>query len=173
MQEKYEISSDDLLTSATASQPHDRHENLDTLSTAPRDAAGLGVITTASPGVEVVRGNERIAVQGKQALLAGDRVVVPPEGSADVVFPGRQPNEMPLSGKLTGGSEAVVGLKATAPGEPEQLLVDLVAGDLVMDGADAATKATSLAVKKAAVGGVAAGSPTAHREAETAKAHRG
>ena len=153
LEQQYEISSDTLLTSATASQPFDKNESLDNLSTAARDPAGLGVITEASPGVEIVRNGNRIPVEGKQALVAGDRVIVPKDGFANAVFPGRQPNEAPLSGTFTGGTDALVGVKPAALGGGEQLQIDMASGDMVVVGAEEAVKGTTLAVKKAGSAG--------------------
>lgn len=153
LEQQYEISSDTLLTSATASQPFDNNESLDTLSTTARDPAGLGVITEASAGVEIVRNGSRIPVDGKQALVAGDRVIVPKDGFANAVFPGRLPNEAPLSGTFTGGTDAVVGVKPAALGGGEQLQIDMASGDMVVVGAEEAVKGTTLAVKKAGSAG--------------------
>lgn len=153
MLDKYEVSNESLLSSATVSQPFDRGESLADLSTTPRQTTGLGVITQASPGVEIVREGSRIPVVDKQALLAGDRVVVPKDGFANAVFPGRQPNETPLTGTFTGGTDAVVGVKAAPLGGGEQIQIDLASGDLLVVGEDAASKATTMAVKKAGSAG--------------------
>ncbi len=153
MIEQYEIPSETLLSSATVSQPFDKRESLDNLSTAVRDPAGLGVITDASPGVEIVRDGSRIPVQAKQALIPGDRVLVPKDGFANAVFPGRLPDEAPLTGTFTGGTDAVVGVKAAPLGGGEQLQVDLASGDLIVAGAEDTAKATTLAVKKAGSAG--------------------
>ncbi len=118
-----------------------------------RDPAGLGVITDASPGVEIVRDGSRIPVQAKQALIPGDRVLVPKDGFANAVFPGRLPDEAPLTGTFTGGTDAVVGVKAAPLGGGEQLQVDLASGDLIVAGAEDTAKATTLAVKKAGSAG--------------------
>lgn len=153
MLEQYEIPSDSLLSSATVSQPFDQNESLDNLSTASCGPAGLGVITEASPGVEIVRNGSRIPVDGKQALIAGDRVIVPKDGFANAVFPGRQPSEAPLTGTFTGGTDAVVGVKPAALGGGEQLQIDMASGDMVVVGADEVVKGTTLAVKKAGSAG--------------------
>lgn len=153
MLEQYEIPSDTLLSSATVSQPFDKNESLDTLSTVTRDPAGLGVITQASPGVEIVRNGNRIPVDAKQALIAGDRVIVPKDGFANAVFPGRQVNEAPLTGTFTGGTDAVVGIKPATLGGGEQLQIDIASGDMVVVGAEEAVKGTTMAVKKAGSAG--------------------
>ncbi len=153
MLEKYTVSNESLLSSATVSQPFDSGESLTDLSTTPRQTAGVGVITQASPGVEIVRDGSRIPVVDKQALIAGDRVLVPKDGFANAVFPGRQPNETPLTGTFTGGTDAVVGVKAAPMGGGEQVQIDLASGDMIVTGEDAASKATTMAVKKAGSAG--------------------
>lgn len=157
MQNNYEIPSDQLLADAKVSQPFDTQQSLDNLSTTARGPAGLGVITEASPGTQIVRDGARLPVEGKQALVPGDRVVVPKDGFANVVLPGRQPGETPLAGTFTGGTEAVVGLKPGAAGVADQLQVELVSGDLIVNGAEEAAKATTLAVKKPGSAGEGAG----------------
>ncbi len=148
MQSNYEIPGDKLIAEATVSKPFDSQQTLDTLATTPTGPAGLGVITEASPGTQIVRDGANVPVTSKQALVPGDRVIVPKDGFANVVLPGRQPGEVPITGTFTGGSEALVNLKPGANGLADQLQVELVTGDLVVAGAEETAKVTTLAVKK-------------------------
>ncbi|RYF65536.1 MAG: hypothetical protein EOO29_40335, partial [Comamonadaceae bacterium] len=68
----------------------------------------VGFLTQATPGVVIVRGGSRIAAEGTQNLLPGDRVLVPEGGQAAVSFPGTGGNKAPLNGMLTGGTDATI-----------------------------------------------------------------
>ncbi len=109
-------------------------------------APALGTLSNATPGVEIVRDGQRIAAQGNVPLQAGDRVLVPDGGQAAVAFAGSSANQAPLSGVLTGGSDAVIS-SATLPGGMQQVTVDLAAGDLAV-AATGPADAASLLVKK-------------------------
>ena len=100
--------------------------------------SGVGTISGATDGVQIIRGGQQIGVTGEQALLAGDRVIVPEGGSANVSFPGSGANEAPLAGTFTGGTDATIGT-TPQPGGGQQVTVDLAAGDLVVTPDDAAS----------------------------------
>eukprot|EP01036_Dinobryon_divergens_P019505 gene19505-26638_t len=81
-------------------------------SAAPAAAAGpasIGTLSNATPGVAVMRDGVRIPVDGNQTLVAGDRVIVPQDGHANVMFPGSATNKAPLAGVFTGGTDATIG----------------------------------------------------------------
>lgn len=152
-------SQDTAVQSALSTGPLDAGDVTLLAQAAPATAAaapalsGLGVITGATNGVEIVRGGSRIPVDSTQQLLAGDRVVVPKDGSANVTFPGPGANKTPLNGVFSGGTDAVIGVKTLAPGV-EQVTVDVVSGDLFIAAPDAAD-AASVAVKKKGAAGAA------------------
>ncbi len=114
--------------------------------------ASLGTLSGASPGTQIIRGEARLPVDGSANLLAGDRVLVPQGGSANVTFPGPTPNKAPLTGVLSGGSDATIGMKQVVPGV-EQVVVDLAAGDMFMASPDDLADAASVAVRKKAAAG--------------------
>lgn len=62
-------------------------------SAAPAAVASpsVGTLSNATPGVAVMREGVRIPVDGNQTLMAGDRVIVPDGGQANVLFPDRPP----------------------------------------------------------------------------------
>ena len=65
-------------------------------SVAPAAAAGpasIGTLSNATPGVAVMRDGVSIPVDGNQTLVAGDRVIVPADGHANVLFPGSATNK--------------------------------------------------------------------------------
>lgn len=108
-------------------------------ATASRPARGvtavdpneIGALTTATTGTMVVREGVRIPVEGPGVLRVGDRLVVPPNGSANVVFPAPDTtNKPPVPGVFTGGSEAVLGATQLSPGV-QQVDVELLSGDLL------------------------------------------
>lgn len=109
-----------------------------TLDTAPSATIGatglvaLGTVTNATAGVAVVRGGQRMLVDGSHALQAGDHVTVPEGGHATVNFPESATNKSALSGRLTGGSDAIV-VSTKLPGGMEDVDVDLMSGDLLME----------------------------------------
>ncbi len=95
------------------------------------DPNELGTLTDATAGTTVVRDGVRIPVEGPGILRVGDRLTVPPNGSANVVFPGPDgANQPPLAGVFTGGTEAVLGARPLSPGV-QQVDVELVSGDLL------------------------------------------
>lgn len=95
------------------------------------DPNEVGTLSDATPGTTVVRDGVRLAVEGPGLLRVGDRVMVPQNGSANVVFPGAEGSgKAPMAGVFTGGTEAVIGAKQLAPGI-QQVDVELVSGDLV------------------------------------------
>lgn len=116
-------------------------------------APALAVLTGASAGVEIVRGGSRIPVTSEQVLQVGDKVLVPKDGSANVVFPSPGGNKAPLTGVFSGGTEAVIGVRPLAAGV-DQVQVDMVSGELFMGATDAQDIA-SVAVKKAGSAGLA------------------
>lgn len=118
-----------------------------TASAAPAAGNGLGVITGATKGVEIVRDGAHIPVDQATALKAGDRVIVPDGGSANVDFPASAANPNPLVGVFAGGTDAVIGVKSLAPGV-DQVVVDLAAGDFVVAPPDLSQIESSLAVRK-------------------------
>jgi len=91
--------------------------------------AGIGTLSNATPGVAVMRDGVRIPVDGNQTLMAGDRVIVPQDGHANVLFPGSATNKAPLAGVFTGGTDATIG-STKLPGGLEQVNVDVASGDL-------------------------------------------
>lgn len=93
------------------------------------DPSELGTLTDATAGTTVVRDGARLPVEGLGILQVGDRLTVPPNGSANVVFPGPD-GAAPLAGVFTGGTEAVLGATALSPGV-QQVDVTLVSGDLL------------------------------------------
>lgn len=93
------------------------------------DPSELGTLTDATAGTTVVRDGARLPVEGPGILRVGDRLTVPPNGSANVVFPGPD-GAAPLAGVFTGGTEAVLGATALSPGV-QQVDVALVSGDLL------------------------------------------
>ena len=95
---------------------------------APAAAAvpsGVGTLSNATPGVAVMRDGVRIPVDGNQTLMAGDRVIVPEGGQANVLFPGSATNKAPLAGVFTGGTDATIG-STKLPGGLEQVNVCLL-----------------------------------------------
>ncbi|MES2424214.1 MAG: hypothetical protein V4562_07285 [Pseudomonadota bacterium] len=111
--------------------------------------ASLGTLSGATAGTQIIRGDARIPVDGSANLMAGDRVLVPQGGSANVTFPGPTPNKAPMNGVLSGGADALIGVKQLTPGV-EQVVVDLAAGDLFMALPDELADAASVAVRKKA-----------------------
>lgn len=95
------------------------------------DPNEVGTLSEATPGTTVLRDGVRLAVEGPGLLRVGDRIVVPQNGSANVVFPGPDTaGKLPVAGVLTGGTEAVIGVNVLSPGV-EQVDVELVTGDVV------------------------------------------
>lgn len=118
---------------------------------APAAPVGLGTLSGATAGTEIVRGDVRVPVTGETALMVGDRVIVPPGGSANVTFPGPA-GKTPLNGVLAGGSDATIGVKQLASGA-EQVQVDLAAGDLFVAMPEEAGDASVAVRKKGTAGG--------------------
>lgn len=120
----------------------------------PAAPAGVATLSGASAGTQIIRGETRVSVEGNAALQAGDRVIVPKDGSANITFPGPGANKTPLNGVLAGGTDAVIGVKQLATGV-EQVVVDVSAGDLFMAQPDDLADGASVAVRKkaAAAGG--------------------
>lgn len=118
---------------------------------APAAPVGLGSLSGATPGTEIIRGDVRVPVTGDTALMVGDRVIVPPGGSANVTFPGPA-GKVPLNGVLTGGSDATIGVKQLASGA-EQVQVDMAAGDLFVAMPEEAGDASVAVRKKGTAGG--------------------
>lgn len=90
--------------------------------------ASIGTLSNATPGVAVMRDGVRIPVEGNQTLIAGDRVLVPEGGQANVMFPGSATNKAPLAGVFTGGTDATIS-STKLPGGLEQVNVDVAEGD--------------------------------------------
>lgn len=107
----------------------------------------LGVLSGASPGVEIVRAGARVPVQGPVALQVGDKVIVPDGGTAKVDFPASAANQTPLEGVFAGGTQAVIGAKPIGGGVT-QVLVELEAGDFIVAPPDLSQIESSLAVRK-------------------------
>ncbi len=107
----------------------------------------LGVLSGASPGVEIVRAGARVPVQGPVALQVGDKVIVPDGGTAKVDFPASAANQTPLEGVFAGGTQAVIGAKPIG-GRVTQVLVELEAGDFIVAPPDLSQIESSLAVRK-------------------------
>lgn len=120
----------------------------------PATPAGVATLSGASAGTQIIRGETRVSVEGNAVLQAGDRVIVPKDGSANITFPGPGANKTPLNGVLAGGTDAVIGVKQLATGV-EQVVVDVSAGDLFMAQPDDLADGASVAVRKkaAAAGG--------------------
>ncbi|MES3009339.1 MAG: hypothetical protein V4738_01035 [Pseudomonadota bacterium] len=118
---------------------------------APSAPVGLGSLSGATPGTQIIRGDVRVPVNGDTALMVGDRVVVPQGGSANVTFPGPA-GKTPLNGVLSGGSDATIGVKQLASGA-EQVQVDMAAGDLFVAMPEEAGDASVAVRKKGAAGG--------------------
>jgi hypothetical protein len=118
-------------------------------SAAPAAAgpASIGTLSNATPGVAVMRDGVSIPVDGNQTLLAGDRVIVPQDGHANVLFPGSATNKAPLAGVFTGGTDATIG-STKLPGGLEQVNVDVASGDLQVTPPDSDADAAALAVTK-------------------------
>ncbi|MFA6615785.1 MAG: hypothetical protein WCS60_06840, partial [Hydrogenophaga sp.] len=127
-------------------------------SAAASGARALGNLSQATPGVEIIRDGQSIPVQGSAPLLVGDRVVVPEGGQAAVTFPGPGGSPSPLSGVLTGGSDATFST-TRLPSGMEQVTVDVAQGDLIVQ-SDDSSDAAALMVKKsvpALAGGMSLG----------------
>ena len=84
-------------------------------------SSAVGTLSQATPGVVIVRGGARLAAEGAQNLLPGDRILVPEGGQAAVSFPGSPGNKAPLNGMLTGGR--VVGHLRELIGDPTAVLL--------------------------------------------------
>ena len=124
-------------------------------SAAPAAAAGpssIGTLSNATPGVAVMRDGVSIPVDGNQTLMAGDRVIVPQDGHANVLFPGSATNKAPLSGVFTGGTDATISTTKLASGL-EQVNVDVASGDLEVTSPDSDAEAAALAVSKKTAAG--------------------
>jgi hypothetical protein len=118
-----------------------------TAMAAPSSPAGLGSLSNATPGTVVMRDGVKIPVDGSQTLMAGDRVMVPDGGHANVLFPGSASNKAPLAGVFTGGTDATIGSTKLAGGL-EQVNVDVASGDLQVTPPDSDADAAALAVTK-------------------------
>lgn len=109
--------------------------------------ASIGSLSNATPGTVVMRDGVSIPVDGGHSLMAGDRVIVPDGGQANVLFPGSAGNKAPLAGVFTGGTDATVG-STKLPGGLEQVNVDVASGDLQVTPPDSDADAAALAVTK-------------------------
>ncbi len=118
---------------------------------APSAPVGMGTLSGATPGTHIIRGEARIAVDGETPLMVGDRILVPQGGMANVTFPGPA-GKAPLTGTLSGGSDATIGVKQLLSGA-EQVQVDLAAGDLFVAMPEEAGDASLAVRKKGSSGG--------------------
>lgn len=125
-------------------------------------SALLGTMTNVSRGVVVVRGGVRTFVKDSHVLQEGDHITVPQGGRATVNFPESATNKSPFSGRLTGGSDAIVYSTKLAGGVGMTIVnVDLMSGDFVVDTPyarpDAPAPTESAGAKVAASGGFTLG----------------
>src|SRR5690606_20238516 len=119
---------------------------------APAGPTSLGTLSNATPGTVVMRDGLRMPVDGNQTLIAGDRVIVPDGGQANVLFPGSATNKAPLAGVFAGGTDATITSTKLSSGL-EQVNVDVAAGNLDVTSPDSDAEAAALAVSKKTAGG--------------------
>lgn len=111
----------------------------------------IGTISAPGPGAEIIRGGQRIPVIADEAVLAGDRIVVPQGMDANMKFVTAVPGEAPVTAVVKGGTDAVLNLKPPVNGLQE-VAVDLASGDILVNATDVASDASKIIVKKAAAG---------------------
>lgn len=116
----------------------------------------LGTVTAPASGVDIVRGSQRIPVIGEEGVQAGDRIVVPEGNRADLKFVTGVPDEMPVTAVLKGGSDASFNLKPVGNDQLE-VVVDVAAGDIMVDASQTAADASKIVVHKAVAAGFALG----------------
>ncbi|MEG1454489.1 MAG: hypothetical protein RSC66_02800, partial [Comamonas sp.] len=75
---------------------------------------GPVVISQASSGVQIIRDGQAMAAQAGSRLQIGDKIIVPPEGSAKAMFSGSEGQQ--LVGTFAGGTEATLSLRPTDDG---------------------------------------------------------
>lgn len=116
----------------------------------------IGTISAPKAGVEIVRGSQRIPVIADEAVVIGDRIVVPDSTQASMVFAAPAAGEDQVTATLKPGTDASFGWKQAESGLQE-VTVDVASGDLVVNASDVAAEASKIVVKKPAVAGIAWG----------------